>query len=393
MLHEIQGYKMSELKWCVTSILILMLLNSCVSNSHPIIYDKFDLIIGQIIEPIDPVKVELSKNVTIEIDPKAELLSALQVASGYFLTGIRYEHFSYVDDGKQYFNSISTKNEENIYSQLSGIGFNFDAPFSAIIFLNSSLNIRNDVSFNQKAYINAKERAGGENNLNLFYASLKSFSEKTDFTTFYKNHSDKYQQVLNILSSQFENIHFENEISDYTRLKNDELVTYKIVVLLQYLGMGFGPEIITKNGREIYAFISPVNYENDTPEFQDINELKNFIRHEFCHSFTNKIVDKFTNKVDSLDRLFLPIKDTMQRQAYSTWRTCLYEHFVRAVCIRLAAKEDVKYAELQIKKEEKKGFKYIKVFLKNLETFENNQNLTLNLEQVFDNVLEDLSAL
>ena len=55
------------------------------------------------------------------------------------------------------------------------------------------------------------------------------------------------------------------------------------------------------------------------------------IIHEFGHSFVNPVVDSIPPvDISKTERLFEPIKSAMEKQGYNTWKTCLYEHFVRA---------------------------------------------------------------
>ena len=53
--------------------------------------------------------------------------------------------------------------------------------------------------------------------------------------------------------------------------------------------------------------------------------------HEFGHSFVNSAVDRIpATLITDTQSLYEPISQTMSNQAYTTWKSCLYEHFVRA---------------------------------------------------------------
>ena len=57
--------------------------------------------------------------------------------------------------------------------------------------------------------------------------------------------------------------------------------------------------------------------------------------HEFCHSYTNPIVDRHEAELKPAgERLFAGVSKAMARQAYGQWKTMVYESLVRACTIR-----------------------------------------------------------
>jgi len=62
------------------------------------------------------------------------------------------------------------------------------------------------------------------------------------------------------------------------------------------------------------------------------------VAHEFCHSWANPLVDRHAEEFRPVgERLFKLSRAQMERQAYGTWKTCMYETVVRALAIRCTA--------------------------------------------------------
>jgi hypothetical protein len=65
--------------------------------------------------------------------------------------------------------------------------------------------------------------------------------------------------------------------------------------------------------------------------FGDQRRLRELSTHEFGHSFVNPVIDQLPAAlIAQTEKLYAPIRDEMTRQGYNDWKSCLYEHFVRA---------------------------------------------------------------
>jgi hypothetical protein len=96
-------------------------------------------------------------------------------------------------------------------------------------------------------------------------------------------------------------------------------------------GLRFVPE---KGPVEIWVIpgVSDVDAEGQ-PRFDE--QMLPTLVHEFCHSYVNPIVDRYATKLDrSGPRIYDPVKDAMNRQAYSGWKTMFYESLVRVSTAR-----------------------------------------------------------
>jgi hypothetical protein len=76
--------------------------------------------------------------------------------------------------------------------------------------------------------------------------------------------------------------------------------------------------------------------EHPNMGFENQEHIKELSTHEFGHSFVNPVIDDLDqNLISDSKMLFEPIIQQMSDQGYTTWKICLYEHFVRAgeICI------------------------------------------------------------
>ncbi|SDF88146.1 protein of unknown function [Dyadobacter soli] len=102
-------------------------------------------------------------------------------------------------------------------------------------------------------------------------------------------------------------------------------------------GMGFGAKYESGGKRHAFHVFGTFASQQWTDStkldmgFADEKHLLELSTHEFGHSFVNPCVDRVPEElIRDTGTLFDPIKDAMSPQGYPAWKTCLYEHFVRA---------------------------------------------------------------
>ncbi len=101
--------------------------------------------------------------------------------------------------------------------------------------------------------------------------------------------------------------------------------------------MGFGVSYTKNNEVVVNNVFGPLwvqhleNSVNPDLGFGDKKRIRELSTHEFGHSFVNPVIDSVPQSlIDETRPLFDTIKEAMSGQAYSDWKICLYEHFVRA---------------------------------------------------------------
>lgn len=102
-------------------------------------------------------------------------------------------------------------------------------------------------------------------------------------------------------------------------------------------GMGFGAKYESAGKSHAFHVFGTFALQQWTDStrldmgFADKKHLLELSTHEFGHSFANPCVDRLPEElVHDTQTLFDPIRAAMEPQGYNNWKTCLYEHFVRA---------------------------------------------------------------
>ena len=69
------------------------------------------------------------------------------------------------------------------------------------------------------------------------------------------------------------------------------------------------------------------------PSFQP--SMLSTVVHEFCHSYVNPLVDRHATRLEAAGQRIWPhVAEAMRQQAYSNWKTMMYESLVRACVVR-----------------------------------------------------------
>lgn len=155
-------------------------------------------------------------------------------------------------------------------------------------------------------------------------------------------------------------------------------------------GMGFGVRHARNGQTHIFNAFGPFHSQAFGDEsqldmgFADEGRLRELSTHEFGHSFVNPIIDQLPAElITQTGRLYEPIKDAMTRQAYNNWKSCLYEHFVRAgeiiLALNLGKRDDAE--RLRQDYEEKRQFIYLPLLVNELQKY-NQGNVPSYLEAV-----------
>ncbi len=149
--------------------------------------------------------------------------------------------------------------------------------------------------------------------------------------------------------------------------------------------MGFGAMHSLNNqshASHIFGAFTPPKFA-DTSDldmgFDDKNHLLELSTHEFGHSFANPAVDQLPEKlITDTQKLFNPIAEAMADQGYTSWKACLYEHFVRAgevvIGRNLGRKQEAQHLMDHYLKGRK--FVYLPIIVEELEKYNTNSNIS-----------------
>jgi len=174
----------------------------------------------------------------------------------------------------------------------------------------------------------------------------------------------------------------------------EEQQSYNIILTPLLHDGGFATRTYTNKKANLFAIIGPSQNSMETPYFDPDKLLQNYVIHEFSHSFTNPLIDEFYYELEKDSCLLDPIKEAMNKQAYSKWKSCLYEHLVRANEIMLT--EQILGSEIanELYKDNYKNrsFIYLKGLIPLLKKYKSNRTVYKNLKSIMPEVVNYFHA-
>ena len=264
-------------------------------------------------------------NVAVRVDPRIELMTIVQLLSGYELLTKVESH--YRREVEQHFAPFKEHRAVKLFAEMSKARFRYDAVPKAILAYSDPPKL----SLRVEPPVDAIRSAGGKQKLEEFIRAQREFSEQSRFGEFFATKKETYDHALTGLQSDVEGAVAELHAYSGVELKGCTLVAG----LLIHNG-GFQATLSSKENAEVYSVIGAFGAKDGIPVFSIGGSIRYLVHHEFSHSYINPLVEKFDGEVRKSTALFEPIKEAMQRQAYNNWPTAVNEHIVRAITIRLA---------------------------------------------------------
>lgn len=341
-------------------------------------------VMGTAIQPIERSVGKLH----ISIDPRMELLAAIHVLSGN--RDLVNRDLPYSKDILSYFESFSSleavKLTKSLYNEY---GFAYDAPVNFMLHLSKLPELESAVAYSD--YISG--RSSGNNNLEKYRELICQFATASDFEAFWNSKVPLYNQILDLTVAEMTGKDWAGILENYY---NDTRGSYNIIITPAFYG-GKGATLPKANGKDdIYAIVSTANTKDNIP-YLNMDNMLFYAWHEFGHSFVNPLTEKYIDEVNSASKLFEPIKETMSRQHYSSWETCVNEHIIRTIEIRLIEQNmGIIESKALLDNELMNRFIYIEPLIETLKDFEtqrDEKNITFSdfypeLLNTFDELLK-----
>jgi len=319
----------------------------------------------------------------VTIDPRIELLSAVQLLSDYF--GITEYDFSYKKDVLRYFSDYKSHEAVKIFKEMSDGGFNYDAPPHAMLHLSDPPLLEIETEYCNYVI----HRANGKEKLDEFVNALRNFSLQTNFGDFYSQHLPFYNDSLRNVCSELGEIDVVGELEEYYGM---EKRSYTLILAPLFHRGGYGPRIENNDGVDVYCIIGPLKVKNDKPDFGSKQRLRTLLWHEFGHSFINPLTEKHKKEVSEYSDRFSYVKDRIPK-AYNNWETYVNELFIRAVVIRLT---DIhvgeKAAKHLLEYEKSKGFVQIDEIIEKLREYEENRDKYKNFDDFYPELIRTFAS-
>ena len=242
-------------------------------------------------------------------------------------------------------------------------------------FPNAALDSRIGVSYYER-FSATKDPAEARQNATTFIEAMNALYREVDFGTYLQNSGPLYQNAISQVRAGLPDSTFIPALEAFYQ---GHFESYTLVPSLTLPAqMGFGAMNSLNNRSHALhvfgAFAAPQFADASKPDmgFSDKNRLLELSTHEFGHSFVNPAIDLLPEKlIGDTQRLFDPISKAMADQGYTSWKTCLYEHFVRAgeVVIGRNLGRKAEAAHLMEHYVQNRKFAYLPIIVEELEKY------------------------
>lgn len=309
-----------------------------------------------------PVRDSIGK-LSISVDPRMELLGAVQVIAGYPLST---RDTPYSDRVQVYFGAFANSEAAKWTNKLlHRNGFSYDAPATLMLCYSFPPELKQRLSFSE--YLAG--RAGGEKNLRRYGDALNRFAEESRFGDFWVENKTFYRQILDrFIHTVVCDVDVVGLLEAYYNMTQK---SYDIMLCPLFGDSNYGLRMPDPDGGlSTYALIAVYQAEDGTMSLNS-DRLLELLFHEFSHSFVNPSTARYADLVAQSSDRFEPVREIMSDHAYGKWDICVNEHIVRAVEIRLAeALHGPEAVEKRFREEEYRGFGYIRPLVAKLREYE-----------------------
>lgn len=336
------------------------------------------------VEYVLPVRI-IRNNIRVTVDPRVELMSIVQYLSSYdeLMTTADFKYRSDVD---AYFSGFRNHEAVTMYEEMIPSGFMYSTPANFALSLTDGLHIDESVDLSYHVLWGG----GGEQKLKDFAAALRDFSIESRFHEFYAEHEEYYRQNVRRVITLLGEKDYVMELQDYYGM---EYNSFNIIPVILYGGGGgFGPHVDRSGQIDVYSILCPFDSEmrGEIPMYGTASTFRLLLRHEFSHSYVNRITDMNLDEVMELENLLKPIRAEMEAMKYGSWITCLNEHLVRAVTTRLAYMDSEREGDKALEREVDQGFIYTRVLVEALIEYEKDRDTYRDFMDYYPKLLEAL---
>lgn len=330
---------------------------------------------------LEPVSKSVN-GVNISIDPRMELLAAVQTLSSNVENSkwLANDEFTYKSEMNKYFSKFSGHKAVKAYDSVPGNGLVFNSREMMLYLSNPpSLSPKLDFSDDLKNYV-------GVIALQEFPARLKEFAIDTKFHQFYNSHKEFYNSVIEKNAEVIKSKDYISSLEQYYGMKQN---SYNIV-LSPILAGGLGPSVKNSDGKlDLYCILGENSLKGNELVYLNEESYRKVIFGIFSYPFVTPLVQEKREEIFKYSKLFIPISEKMEGMYYPSWDICVWQHIVRAVEVREAYRTSGKEKyESEIRKYKQEGFAYIEELAKRLEVYENNRDKYKTFESFFPQLIK-----
>ncbi|MCP4613286.1 MAG: DUF4932 domain-containing protein [Planctomycetes bacterium] len=333
--------------------------------------------VGAIENPMPKDRPDVAA-IKIEVDPRAELIGIVfRLAGNYEYNQGRIR--SYVRDIERQFGDFDNHPVVKFAARLrSKRRMSCDGPMSLAVYIDRDFRPRK--TFKQWPW--GLDGRWKKQETAEFLEQLRQFAAETKFDEFYKAHSTLYETGIRSCRAMMAQYDLQTWIGEFFGV--EEMGDMRLVLGFLNGPSNYGPRFTAGKIHEKYAIIGMSLPDADgNPVFRS-SKLE-ITAHEFCHSFTNPVVDKYMEQLQPAgEKLYAAKAPLMKRIGYQSWRALMYESAVRAcVASYIRNSFEPEYLQNYLDKETGCGFVWTKELSNLLRTYEANRDKYPTFESFF----------
>lgn len=278
-----------------------------------------------------PLVRQLGPSISIEVDPRIELLSGVLLNSSWTRgrTGRAGGASDYAGELKALLGPERAGGAIRNSEALGRLGFDFDAPPALVLSTTGGLAM-DAPEEGYSPYL--RKRGLGGANLGNLVASLRTAAAASSFDAFWTEHRPYYDALLERASTGLEAAKVVDWLVSYYGATGQYRFHYVLAPAL-FPGGGYG---ISIDRREAGAKVRHVYEVVRDAENAGSGGLNALALHEFGHSFVNPAIgDNIPPGARrGLEKIFAPVRQRMRELAYPNVEVFLNELVLRACTIR-----------------------------------------------------------
>ena len=349
---------------------------------------------------------ENASTVSIEVDPRVELIGIVFRLAGnpeYNSGTLR----PYVKAIEKHFGNFDNDPVVKMAAELRyKRSMSCDGPMSLAVHIDRNYRLRKT----GKKWPSTLDYRWEKQETREFLEKLRTFAAVTKFNEFFKDQGPIYKQGIEPCKkimgqkkvpvdqsgSKVEKILSTDTgewMSDFfgTDCKAGEL---KLVLGFVNGLANYGPRFESGDTREKYAIIGMRPFDPaNTVIF--LPQQVGLVAHEFCHSFTNPVVEKYMKHLQPAgEKLFAAHEGAMRKGGYQKWESVMYETAVRACVVSYIRQSVVNpgYLDYYLKDQARGGFVWIEDMGDLLRNYESSRNEYPTFESFFSEFIKRLNS-
>lgn len=275
--------------------------------------------------PFGEESKDRKKEIYVYVDERMELLTIVQYLAGYSLLG--KSKTAYKAEIDRYFSRYKQHPAITTTRAMFEAGYFYgsSAPWYLYQFSFPQLQPAGIILAAENQIEDYEQH---KDTLDLYREQLKDFYKSSAFKNFFISQKPFYDSLVNPVKQFLKPKELPRLLENHYGQKKR---SYNIVLSPLLHDGGYGLDVKTKKGDDVYGVIGPVYDSTGKTRFDTSTILQYYILHEFSHSFCNPVISKQFTRLKEFECLINPIiKEQISMGYGGDWETCLYEHLVRA---------------------------------------------------------------